>query len=85
MSAPPARTYSFPIHPSQSVMTISSNGNIGIGAIGPSISSDALYHLSDYSEWQKIIKAADSNESVKIALERLKTTYYLSNENGSKT
>lgn len=60
-------------------MRISSSGNLGIGTSAPGKS------IESYSEWQDILKEAETNPAVKIALERLKTTYYLSKENGSKT
>lgn len=61
------------------VMRIDSTGNVGIGTISPSS------YINNYNEWEEIQKAAETNPAVKIALDRLKTTYYLSKENGSKT
>ena len=65
--------------PNGEVMRITSNGNIGIGTTTPNT------RIVEYNEWTDILKAADTNPAVKIALDRLKTTYYLSKENGSKT
>lgn len=58
---------------------ISSNGNVGIGTTAPSMS------MTRYNEWADILDAAETNPAVKIALEQLRTTYYLSKDNGGKT
>lgn len=61
------------------LFTISADGNIGIGTDNPSTP------LILVDEWLKIHNLANTNESVKIALDMLKTTYYLAKNNGSKT
>jgi hypothetical protein len=61
-------------------MTISSNGNVGIGTSAPS------EILGAWGEWNEILKLAETNPAVKIALDKLMTVYYLSKEHGnSKT
>jgi hypothetical protein len=62
------------------VMRIESNGNVGIGS-----SSDSI-RIEEYIEWMDILKVAETNPAVKIALDKLMTVYYLSKEHGnSKT
>ena len=64
----------------QEVMRFDSNGNIGIGTSSPS------YSIKNYNEWQEILEMAETNPAVKSALDKLRTTYYLSKDNGnSKT
>lgn len=53
-------------------------GNLGIG-------TTTDMSISNYTEWQSILKHAEHNPSVKKALDQLKTTYYLSKDHGSKT
>jgi hypothetical protein len=60
------------------VFRIGSNGNIGIGTGGPSQSFES------YNEWADILELAKTNPAVKSALDRLRTTYYLSKEDGNK-
>ena len=61
-------------------MRIESNGNVGIGS-----SSDSI-RIEEYIEWMDILKVAETNPAVKIALDKLMTVYYLSKEHGnSKT
>ena len=63
-------------------MRIDSNGNIGIGTPTP---SDNM-RIGEYVEWREILKIAETNPAVKIALDKLMTVYYLSKEHGnSKT
>lgn len=57
----------------------SSDGRVGIGTTMPDVS------IADYNEWQSIIEIAKTNPAVKLALDKLKTTYYLSKDNGSET
>lgn len=64
----------------QERMKITSTGNIGIGTISPS------YSIESHNEWQKILELSETNPAVKLALDKLKTTYYLSKqEDDSKT
>ena len=65
----------------QEVMRIGSDGNIGIGTAGPS----SKMSMQDYNEYIDILKLAETNPAVKSALDKLKTTYYLSKDNGSET
>ena len=61
-------------------MRIDSNGNVGIGS-----SSDSM-RIEEYVEWMDILKLAETNPAVRIALDKLMTVYYLSKEHGnSKT
>jgi hypothetical protein len=61
------------------VMRIDSSGNIGIGPISPK----SKLTVESYNEWNGILMLAETNPAVKTALERLRTTYYLSRENGN--
>lgn len=66
----------------QEVMRFDSNGNVGIGSVSPS----KKLSMSEYTEYIDILEMAKTNTAVKLALERLRTTYYLSKDNGnSKT
>ena len=61
-------------------MRIDSNGNVAIGS-----SSDSM-RIEEYVEWMDILKLAETNPAVRIALDKLMTVYYLSKEHGnSKT
>lgn len=60
-------------------ITLTGNGHVGIGTTMPNTTIEA------YNEWQKILEAAEEFPAVKIALDKLKTTYYLSKDHGSKT
>lgn len=59
-------------------MRLSSDGRIGIGTTMPEMT------IENYNEWQSIIELAKTNPAVKLALDKLKTTYYLSKDNGSE-
>ena len=65
----------------QEVMRIGSDGNIGIGIGSP----HPKMSMQDYKEYVNILKLAETNPAVKSALDKLKTTYYLSKDNGSET
>ena len=41
--------------------------------------------IEKYIEWTEILKAAENNPAIKIALEQLKTGYYLNKDYDSKT
>lgn len=72
-------TYNYGIS-AKEVMRIDSNGNVGIGS-----SSDSM-RIEEYVEWMDILKLAETNPAVRIALDKLMTVYYLSKEHGnSKT
>ena len=58
-------------------MRIDSNGNVGIGNSSPSETLDS------WSEWCEIQKLAESNPTVKIALDKLMAVYYLSKDHGN--
>ena len=62
-------------------MRIGSDGNIGIGSASPRTKMS----MQDYNEYADILKLAETNPAVKSALDKLKTTYYLSKDNGSET
>jgi hypothetical protein len=59
-------------------MRIDSSGNFGIGT--KSIESHSS--INQYEEWVDILKLAETHPAVSSALEKLRTTYYLSKENG---
>jgi len=59
-------------------MRIDSSGNFGIGT--KSIESHSS--INQYEEWVDILKLAETHPAVSSALEKLRTTYYLSRENG---
>lgn len=61
-------------------MSISSNGNIGIGSGGLS----AKMSMNDYKEYVDILRLAETNSAVKSALDKLRITYYLSKEDGNR-
>lgn len=46
--------------------------------------SDML-NIEKYVEWTKILEASETNPTIKIALEKLKTVYYLNKDHDSKT
>lgn len=63
------------------VMHIGSNGNIGIGTKAP---GEVL--VGSWAEWCEIKNLAETNPTIKIALEKLMTIYHLSKDHGnSKT
>ena len=62
------------------VMRIDSSGNLGIGTA----SGFKQNGISEISELIEIAEFAKDNPAVAQALERLKTTYYLSKDNGNK-
>jgi len=41
--------------------------------------------LKKYNEWNEILLLSESNESLKILLKKLFTTYYMVKDNGRKT
>lgn len=57
----------------------SSDGRVGIGTTMPKTT------IENYNEWQDILELAKTNPAVKLALDKLRTTYYLSKDNGSET
>lgn len=57
----------------------SSDGRVGIGTTMPNTT------IENYNEWQGILELAKTNPAVKLALDKLRTTYYLSKDNGSET
>lgn len=61
-------------------MRIHSNGHVGIGTSSPTTMS-----ISMYSEWLEILELSNTSPAVKIALDKLRTTVYLSKDHGSKT
>ena len=63
---------------SQEIMRIDSNGALGIGTSVPMNSA-----ASSFGEWQEILELSKTNSSVKLALEKLRTTYYLSKDHGN--
>lgn len=71
--------HSFVTSKPSEVFRISSDGNVGIGTGRPS------QIFESYDEWTEILKLAETNTAVKTALDKLRTTYYLSKDNGSKT
>jgi hypothetical protein len=60
---------------------IDSSGSLGIGTINPG----KRFTMDSYNEWNDILKSAEKNTAVKSALDKLRTTYYLSKDNGSET
>lgn len=67
----------------QAVMTIGSNGNVGIGSTSP---LSGGMRIDEYIQWREIVELAETNPAIKIALDKLMTVYYLSKEHGdSKT
>jgi hypothetical protein len=62
------------------VMRLVSNGNLMVGT------SSSPSSVELYKEWQEILEMAETNPAIKSALDKLRTTYYLSKDNGnSKT
>jgi hypothetical protein len=65
---------------SQEIMRIDSNGMIGIGTSTP---VNSITFSGSFGEWQEILELSKTNSSVKLALEKLRTTYYLSKDHGN--
>jgi hypothetical protein len=61
-------------------MRIDSSGNIGIGT---GIASPIVSNANSFREWEEILTMSKTHPAVKSALDKLRTTYYLSKENGN--